>query len=297
MMDPHFVAQSRAAAASNSWQQPAKGKGKVAPVPGKGAGTKAKPAAPVNMSAEADAIYIAVNTATQNVRPDELLAQDGQWDMETLKRRLAKYFRAGAKGLSFSGGCKKVINEYADSVLGNVSWALQGTKWLAKADFTLVLEVAIAELFPETFKNELQEAVQFEEIILEAHDRALEEARFAPMLQDTVKDIIEGKKAQNKIYNAIEAARKTVCDKMFANTDDSSDFFAAAEHGIMGKVEEFTKGWITTSLRTFGEWPENVLERQNAQKLFDKLLNNEENCLPRSLVRYMVEPLPEPWCL
>jgi len=248
-------------------------------------------------NSNSDAILIALNTAMQNVPPEELISsENGAWDSDTLKKRLAKYFRSAAKGLAFgSGDYKKVINDYADSALSNVSWALQGTKWLPKADFTLVCEVAIGELFPDHFKESIPADAHFEELILAAHDRALEEARFSPLLMETVKEIVEGKKSQNKVYNSAEAARKDVIAKMLENQDESLDFFHASENGVIGKIEEFAKDWIHATYKGLGDWPEGVLELPNAVKLFQKLLGNEECCLPRSLVRYMVEPLPEPW--
>merc|ERR1719199_815409 len=109
--------------------------------------------------------------------------------------------------MTFAGEFEQVINDFADSSLSNVTWALQGTKWLPVADFTLVLEVAIGELFPDTFKATIPDSGQFEEAILNAHDRALEEARFNPFLNDTVKEIVEGKKSSNKVHNAAETAR------------------------------------------------------------------------------------------
>lgn len=293
------TAQANSAAA---WSQGMQGAGVVVP-PGKGpmAG-KGKMVMPPHQMApqvhqvQGDAINIAINTAMQNVEPDELISTtEGAWDIDTLKRRLAKYFRSAAKGLQTAGPYDKVINDYADAALGNVSWALQGTKWLAKADFTLVLEVAITELFPEGFKDNVPEGAAFEDVILQAHDRALEEARFSPVLMDTVKEIVEGKKLVNKVYNAAEAARRKIVNKMLENKDDSAEFFDIAENGLMGKIEAFARDWITTTMATFGDWPEGVLEQKDCQRLFDKLLANEECCLPRTLVRYMVEPLPDPW--
>lgn len=264
---------------------------------GKGKGKKGDKDPNRLASESSDAIYIAINTAMQNVTPDDITAPgEGAWDPETLKRRIAKYFRSGAKGLNFGGGdFKKVINEFADTALSNVSWALQGTKFLSKADFTLVVEVAIGELFPENFREQCPPEVAFEEVILQAHDRALEEARFSPLLMDTVKEMVEGKKAQNKVYNAAETARRDIVTKMLETQDETQDFFYASENGVMGKIQDFTKEWITATIKGLGDWPEGVLEEKDAKRLFDKLLTNEECCLPRSLVRYMVEPLPEPW--
>lgn len=273
-------------------QAAAGGKGKVVMPPGQQSQAQQQWAA----HAQSDAIIIAINTAMQAVGPDELIStNEGAWDVETLKKRLSKYFRSAAKGLNTAGPYEKVINDYADAALGNVSWALQGTKWLGKADFTLVLEVAISELFPESFKEKVPQGAAFEEAILQAHDRALEEARFSPVLMDTVKEIVEGKKAQNKVFNAAEAARRKIVTKMLENKDDSAEFFDIAENGLMGKIEEFARDWITTTMSTFGDWPEGVLDRADCQRLFQKLLANEDCVLPRTLVRYMVEPLPDPW--
>merc|ERR1719217_98693 len=133
------------------------------------------------------------------------------------------------------------------------------------------------------------------EFILQAHDRALEEARFSPFLTDLVKEIVEGKKAVNKVFTAVEDGRREAVQKLNDNTDETADFFAISENGVMPKIEEFAKDWIALSIGKLGDWPEGVLEMKNAAKLFQRLMSNEESVLPRSLVRYMVEPLPDPW--
>jgi len=178
--------------------------------------------------------------------------------------------------------------------LGNVSWALQGTKWINKADFTLVLEVAISELFPEEFKAQ-NPAHALEEITLKAHDRALEEALFAPVLLETVKEVVEGKKSSNKVHHAAEASRREIVAKMNENQDDSADFHSAFENGVQSKIEEFLGGWIRGTLKNLGDWPEGIIDRKDCTTLFQRLVVKEDVCLPRALVRYMVEPLPEDW--
>mmetsp|Transcript_93953 Transcript_93953/g.148469 ORF Transcript_93953/g.148469 Transcript_93953/m.148469 type:complete len:540 (-) Transcript_93953:88-1707(-) len=261
----------------------------IAPA-GKGGGMSYK-----GMGMVEDPIFIAINTAMANVPPEELITEQNEaWDPDTLKRRIAKYFKSAAKNLSFSGSPEKVINEFADAALGNVSWALQGTKWLNKADFTLVLETAISELFPDEFKAE-HPAHALEEIILKAHDRALEDALFAPVLMDTVKELVEGKKSSNKVHNAAEAARRDLVEKMNASQDDSADFHSAFENGVQEKIEQFVAGWIQGTLKSLGDWPESIIDRQTCTTLFQRLVCKEDVCLPRSLVRYMVEPIPEDW--
>jgi len=260
-----------------------------------GGGGGAKSKGPFLPKGQSDAIYIALNTAMQTVPPEDLVTNEGDWDPDALKLRLTKYFRSAAKHVSFEGEYDKVINNFADTALNNVSWALQGTKWLPKADFTLVLEVAVGELFPESFMERIPGSAKLQEAILKAHDRALEEARFAPFFQDTVKSMISGKKAQNKVFNAGEAARKEVVAKLTSNQDDPSLLHDATENGVMGKVQAFSFDWITATINALGDWPETTLECDDAIKIFDKLLSSEESCLPRCLVQYMVEPLPHPW--
>jgi len=244
-----------------------------------------------------DAIRVALDTAMQNVEAADLQSEnEGAWDIDALKKRLASYFRKAAKGMKFDGeDYVKVINTYADAALSNVCWSLLGTKWLAKADFTLVVEVAIGELFPESFRENIPPEARFEDAILQAHDRALEEARFVPILNDVTKALISGKKAANKVINAAEEARRDIAAKMTDNQDDSADFFYATENGVFEKIQEFVKEWIAATVKKIGDWPESTLDQSTCQKLFDKLLSNKECCLPRALVRYMVEPLPEPW--
>jgi len=310
MMDPNFRAPKVAKTVAPAWGArtvaPSWGTGVVVapPVGGFGQGAynpnvfKGKGKGKMQGGPDNDAIYLAVGTAMQGTAPEDLATPgdgDGVWDEEALKKRLAKYFRSAAKGLSFTDDHHKVVNEFADNALGNVAWALQGAKWLATADLTLVLEVSIDELFPESFKQSVPAEAPLQDLILQAHDRALEEARFAPILMTTVKETVEGKKSVNKVYNAVEAARKDVVAAMFTNIDESKDFFYCLENGVTEKIQEFVGAWISTSIKALGDWPEGVLEAKDAQKLFEKLLSHEESCLPRSIVRYMVEPLPEPW--
>lgn len=239
-----------------------------------------------------DPIYIALSTAMEHLREVANLQppQNEGWDFETLKLRLAKYFRAAAKGMIFSGPLEKLINEFADAAFGNISWLLSDCKWLRQADFTLVLEVSVTELFPVDVKAGIGKE-EMEEYIVKANDRAIEEAAFTPVLDKIVKSSVHGKKLQNKLYNAAEAARKEAIIGSLQAFDIPARPWE--DSGPMAKVKAFVTDFIYRSLKPFGDWPDSIFDEEECVRFFNQCVR--EGAIPSALTRHLREPIPDPW--
>jgi len=239
-----------------------------------------------------DPIYVALSTAMEHLREVANLQppQNEGWDFETLKLRLAKYFRAAAKGMAFSGPLERLINEFADQAFGNISWLLSDCKWLRQADFTLVLEVSVQELFPVDVKAGIGKE-EMEEYIVKANDRAIEEAAFTPVLDKIVKASVHGKKAQNKLYNAAEIARKeAIIASLQANDIPARPWEDA---GPLRKVKAFVTDLIYRTLKPFGDWPDSMFDEEECARFFNQCVR--EGAIPSGLTRHLREPIPDPW--
>lgn len=208
---------------------------------------------------------------------------EGESEIRRLEKRIREYFRKAAKGIDFASGPWQVlINEYADAVFGSLFQGLGERAWLAQADFLLVLDAGVRELFPPEVIRDVPQH-DFERAVLAAHDRAFEEQRFLPMLWGAVRELVEttaGPKAKKKVYDAAAAGRRAAMP-------------GCASVGDPNQVKAFVSKWVDTAVlqlsRSMHGDPSSALPEAIAVQVFHSLLN--AGALPIPLV---VEHGPPP---
>eukprot|EP00931_Biecheleriopsis_adriatica_P006798 TRINITY_DN108151_c0_g1_i1.p1 TRINITY_DN108151_c0_g1~~TRINITY_DN108151_c0_g1_i1.p1 ORF type:complete len:421 (+),score=113.21 TRINITY_DN108151_c0_g1_i1:159-1265(+) len=162
-----------------------------------------------------------------------------EWDQQKLEKRLRQYFKNAAKNLEFyAKSWQELIEEYADAVFASLFQALKDRGWLTQVDFLMVVDAAVKELFPRDLLAHVPQHI-FERQVLQAHDRAFEEQRFAPMLWDVLFEKLPDKSTKNRVYNAFEAGRK---EAAIVSTGDGDS-----------PVEEFIHAWVGCSLTLLQE--------------------------------------------
>eukprot|EP00928_Gymnodinium_smaydae_P003990 TRINITY_DN11402_c0_g1_i1.p1 TRINITY_DN11402_c0_g1~~TRINITY_DN11402_c0_g1_i1.p1 ORF type:complete len:417 (+),score=89.98 TRINITY_DN11402_c0_g1_i1:43-1251(+) len=133
---------------------------------------------------------------------------ENEWDIGKMEKRIRGYAKNASKGLAFGkNSWQELVNEYADAMFASIFQALGDRQWLNEADLLPVVDAGIKETFPEA---ELADVPQdeFERTVLQAHDRAFEEQRFASGSWDTIRHRVHEKKLQQKTYKALEEGRK-----------------------------------------------------------------------------------------
>ncbi|CAE8607604.1 unnamed protein product, partial [Polarella glacialis] len=231
-----------------SWQQKGGGKGGA-----KGGGWT--PRAPVEE--EEDLVWNAVSEALAPIASLET-----EWDTPKLEKRIKQYFRNASKNLEFHAKpWNLLIEEYTDTVFASIFQALHDRSWLNQVDFLMVFDAAIKELFPKHVLAHVP-APSFERCVLQAHDRAFEEQRFAPMLWEVLFTKLPDKSTKNRVYNAVEAARK---EAAISGTSNGGN-----------PVEEFTSAWLGFSIQKLraecGAMLESVLPPHVAAEIFHGLI-------------------------
>ncbi|CAE8617918.1 unnamed protein product, partial [Polarella glacialis] len=125
-------------------------------------------------------------------------------------------------------------------------------------------------------------APSFERCVLQAHDRAFEEQRFAPMLWEVLFTKLPDKSTKNRVYNAVEAARK---EAAISGTSNGGN-----------PVEEFTSAWLGFSIQKLraecGAMLESVLPPHVAAEIFHGLI--QAGSLPVGLTTEYGPP-PDGW--
>jgi len=205
---------------------------------------------------------------------------ESDWDLPKLEKRIRQYFRNAIKNLEFgTKPWQQLIQAYADSVFASIFQALHDRTWLNQADFLLVLDAAVKELFPKHVLRGVQQHA-FEKTVLGAHDRAFEEQRFAPMLWEIVQTLGLEKRPMNKVYSAFEAGRK--------------DATVPATGPPEKQLAEYVGNWIQHSIKRLSQEaqgnPETLLQQEQALQLFQALI--EAGALPLSLTADAGEPSP-----
>merc|ERR1712232_562173 len=129
-----------------------------------------------------------------------------EWDQNKLEKTLRGHFNKAAKNLAFGNSeLWELINTYADNCFGSVFASLGDREWLStgQADFILVLDAGIKDHFPAELLGQCPR-LEFEQMVLAAHDRAFEEQRFGPILTEAMSGVVQGKKTMSKVWNAME---------------------------------------------------------------------------------------------
>lgn len=240
-----------------------------------GKGDHGAPAAP--QGEEEELIW---NAVTEAVQP--ILKMERELDQNKLEKRIRDSFKKGAKGLSMSGKpWYDLINEYADTAFASIFNSLGDKEWLPQVDFLLCLDAGIKDNFPKQVMARVPQ-LEFEQVVLSAHDRAHEEQRTMPIMWEVVSSTIEGPKGKKKVYNACEEAWK------------EAQAACAGQNG--GDVQSFVGSWIDITIHRLatvcqGE-PQWTMEPQVAMSVFDTFL--QAGCLPFSLVEAHGPP-PAGW--
>lgn len=245
-----------------------------------------------------DAIDVAAGTALLPIAHLETT-----WDHDKLRWNVAKYFRRAAKEMEFTAGkpWEDLIHQYATEAFGTMIHALGDRPWVNQADYTLILDTAVKELFPK----DILAAIPLHELegsVLKAHDSAFEEARVSPVLWEAVQGGVDGKKGATKVYNAMEIARrealKTVCP---IAGDLSEDALALEALTSAEKMQKFIQTWISVScveMKKITKWdPADLLSAEQMANLVQVLI--QADTLPASLLRNMAAegasvPVPYP---
>lgn len=205
-----------------------------------------------------------------------------EWDAAKLEKRIAKYFRSGAKGLEFdSKPWSELVEEYADKVFASIFQALSDRHWLSQADFLFVLDAGVKETFPPEVLGGVPQNL-FERAVLNANDRAFEEQRYLPMLWDTITEMLQGPKIKKKAYDAFEEGRKNAAGCTGDEAGSSiGTFLQAWVHNTIARLAETSNGM-----------PDSILEPQTCAHLFHALVGR--GAMPLPLVYECGEP-PEGW--
>jgi len=236
-------------------------------------GYGAAPKAPAMVSTGDDDEELIWNAVTEAVQP--ILRLERELDQNKLEKRLRDCFKKGAKGMSFTGKpWYDLINEYADVVFAAVFNSLGEKEWLPQCDFLLCLDAGVKDSFPKNVLARVPQ-LEFEKVVLSAHDRAHEEQRVQPLMWEIVANFIDGPKGKKKVYNACEEAWKVAFQ-------DPSD------------VQSFVATWIDSSIALIagvsqGE-PQWTMEPPIGCQLFDAMLQG--GAIPFALVEAHGPPPP-----
>eukprot|EP00440_Ansanella_granifera_P006943 gb/GFBE01007524.1/.p1 GENE.gb/GFBE01007524.1/~~gb/GFBE01007524.1/.p1 ORF type:complete len:294 (+),score=78.91 gb/GFBE01007524.1/:1-882(+) len=201
-----------------------------------------------------------------------------EWDSSKLEKKISEYIRKAAKNLSFNAGkLPDLINEFADNFFGSMFASLGDRDWLytGQADFIHILDAGIKELFPVWLVRQVAQE-EFQNMVLEAHDRAFEEQRFGPILTDAVNAVLSGPKIRKKVWNSIDAARK---EAAYSGADTS---------------ETFAGAWIDIAVRLIAEASggdaTGTLSAEEAARIFHQIM--EGGGIPLALTQERGPPPP-----
>lgn len=207
-------------------------------------------------------------------------------DFDNLKWKLAAVFRKAAKGLAFTQPLLTNLEAFASKAFSQLVNTFGEREWLPVADLTIVFDAAIKTTFPPEVLGQLEPQV-LSTLILGAYDRGFDEARAQPLMWEAVPSRVEGKKAQNKVYAALEQARsdaiKVVCNPAPVSEAD----LAIAQLPVLEKVQRFIAMWVNGLVEPVSKLnqgdPSNVLPPDKAISLFQHLVKSD--AIPASLQR------------
>lgn len=223
-----------------------------------------------------DLLWHAVEEGVKAIMPMEQ-----ELDENKLNKKIRDYFNKAAKNLNYrTKNLWELVDEYADNVFSSLFCGLGDREWLStgQADFILVLDAGIKDNFPKHVISKTPQT-EFERMVLAAHDRAFEEQRFAPLLQEAVTAAVQGPKTRRKVWNAVELGRKEAISSAVT-------------------PEDFTACWISRTIGSISENaqgdPESVITADAACQLFHSLI--EGGALPLAMTQ-AAGPPPRGWPL
>jgi len=215
---------------------------------------------------------------TDCVQP--ILRLEHELDQNKLEKRIRDCFKKGVKGVGFHGKpWYQCINEYADTVFAALFNSLGDKEWMGQCDFLLCLDSGVKDNFPKQLLARVPQ-LEFERVVLAAHDRAHEEQRVLPIMWEVITSTIEGPKGKKKVYNALEESFKECRPPPSAGNPE--------------EIQQFVGGWIDQTVARLsavaqGE-PQWVMEPETAMLVFDSLL--QAGAVPMALVEAHGPPPP-----
>lgn len=204
-----------------------------------------------------------------------------EYEAPKLEKKIREYFKKSAKNLDFfRKHWTDLINDYADAVYEMLFQGLFGRPWLmqGEADFLLVLDAGIKEHFPPAVLDGVKRN-EFEQTVLVAHDKAFEEQRYMPILDDVSRKSVEGQKMRKKLVAAGEAGRREAAD--YGIDPSGSD-----------EIEEFVVRWINFTIARLAKETGNeidwILTEDAAVQFFTALM--EADAVPVALTKAHAPP-------
>eukprot|EP00401_Gymnodinium_catenatum_P067457 CAMPEP_0117525532 /NCGR_PEP_ID=MMETSP0784-20121206/35817_1 /TAXON_ID=39447 /ORGANISM="" /LENGTH=371 /DNA_ID=CAMNT_0005321729 /DNA_START=40 /DNA_END=1155 /DNA_ORIENTATION=+ len=195
------------------------------------------------------------------------------------EKKVRDYFTKGAKSLDFSGkkSFHELVNEYADNVYSSLFCGLGDKDWLVQADFLLVVDAGVKELFPAPIIGVIPRQ-EFEQTVLQASDRAYDEQRYWTFRWETVQRCVLGKITQKKVRESLDTGRQ---EAYKATVGLGAD--AATQGGL---VQTFVSVWVTQTVNELanlsGGDPCAFLTPDYSTQLFYRLL--QEGGFPQQII-------------
>lgn len=210
-----------------------------------------------------------MNAAIEEKIVTEIAQLEVEWDATKLSERLRSYFVKASKAMQYrKEGLKELVDQFTAAAMGSIFAGLGDREWFhtGQVDLVPVFDAAIKSFFP-LWTLESADQLDFEAMVLSAHDRCFEEERFSIILSEAVPQVVSGPKIKKKVWGAVEAGRKDASD---SGTED---------------CEDFMRNWITSAIAHLAEssngHPEFVLKPDSAVKLF--VLLTEGGGIPLAL--------------
>jgi len=205
-----------------------------------------------------------------------------------LEETVYQFFCNGKMGLQFEAtGWQELIHEYCDSVLTAVMQRLSARPWLNQVDFVLVVDAGIKFTFPREVYAEVPEE-DFQKAVLQAHDRAYEEHRYAVILWDVVNEHVPDAAQKKKVAEAFEQGRRDAVRELL-------DAFQAGTSEALN-LEDFVSGWVRNCLTNYsvlnGGVLDATLDKSATMRIFQILI--EVGTLPIPLIAKEGPP-PRNW--
>lgn len=199
------------------------------------------------------------NAVTEMVTP--ILKMEKELDQNKLEKRIRDAFRKGAKGMAFSSKpWHELINEYADTAFSSIFSSLGDREWISQCDFLLCLDAGVKDNFPKELLAKVP-PLEFEQVVLAAHDRSFELNRIGPIMWEVVTGTVDGPKGKKKVNLATDEAWKEAHAASCENGPDAQEFVRHFIDGTIKRIADASQGE-----------PSWVLEPKLAKQMFNEML-------------------------
>lgn len=135
----------------------------------------------------------------------------------------------------------------------------------------MVLHFAVKDNFPSSLCRGIDEE-QFEEVILHAYERSIDEHRWLHGRWGLVKETVSGKASQKKLQEAIDEARKQAV-QTYLSDHCTGTFLKHEQH-----LHDFLQRWITETIKQLNTLcqgdPDSTLSKDQGTELFSRAVNS-----------------------